>query len=75
MPKPTTYIDRYHANPDGSWEWVCYWCNEPLLVYPEDHVGAVTTKDGRFAGVQCRSCEIERKGQYGYHALEARNGQ
>jgi hypothetical protein len=74
MSKPLSYIDRYRANPDGSWEWACYWCNEPLLVHPEDEVCAVTTKAGQFAGIQCSVCEIKHKGKFARRALEAGHG-
>jgi len=63
---PQVWSNSVRNYEDGSMECACYWCNEPMLFFPEDTVAVVTTKLREFAGLQCQNCARIHVGQ---HAL------
>lgn len=58
------WASRERCYADGSWQTYCYWCADPLLVYPEDTVSAVVTAAGEFAGLQCEACKKKYAGRH-----------
>lgn len=44
------------ANKDGSVEWSCLRCGEPLLVFPGDYISVRVGDDGVVEGLLCESC-------------------
>jgi hypothetical protein len=60
---PSFWADSYRVYEDGSMECVCYWCNEPMLFFPEDSVAVVATSLREFAGVQCQKCLVKYAGR------------
>jgi hypothetical protein len=46
----------YITNTDGSVEWQCNQCYEPILLFPSDTVTAVVGEGGLVYGVLCEQC-------------------
>lgn len=53
---PDAWIDRIRVLNDGSFETECFFCNQALLVFPDDAVGVVFGPDGDVVGMQCQVC-------------------
>ena len=69
MSKAKEYLAQFTMKLDGSWEWACYWCREPLIVFPDDLIAAVHTVDGEIGGIQCSQCQAKHQGEYAEEAL------
>jgi hypothetical protein len=46
----------YIVNGDGSVEWQCHRCAEPILIYKDDVMTIVVGEGGVVAGVLCELC-------------------
>lgn len=44
------------ANKDGSVEWSCLYCGQPLLSFVGDHISVRVGDDGEVQGVLCEIC-------------------
>lgn len=66
---PQLWMKSYRENHDGSVECVCFWCNEPMLFYPEDTIAVVQTKNGEFAGLQCQKCVKDHAGRHALYPM------
>jgi hypothetical protein len=62
-PPPPFWANTFRVYEDGSMECACFWCNEPMLFFPEDHVAVVTTSIHEFAGLQCQKCVVKYAGR------------
>ena len=58
----------YITNTDGSVEWQCNECCEPILLFPKDAVTIVVGDHGVVDGVLCEPCA--RKKQSGEEATD-----
>jgi len=63
-------VKPYIANADGSVEWQCYECCEPILLFPKDAVTVVVGEAGAVDGVLCELCA--RNKQSGEEAKHGR---
>lgn len=46
----------YIVNKDGSVEWQCNTCSEPMLLFPDDAVTVIVGEGGVVSGVLCERC-------------------
>jgi hypothetical protein len=54
-------VKEYIVNGDGSVEWQCNECSEPMLLFPSDAVTVVVGERGVVAGVICERCANKRQ--------------
>jgi hypothetical protein len=50
----------YITNTDGSVEWQCSHCCEPILLFPRDAVTVVVGDGGVVDGVLCERCALKK---------------
>lgn len=50
----------YTINPDGSVEWQCLYCSEPILIYKGDAMTVVVGEVGMVDGILCTVCAKRR---------------
>jgi hypothetical protein len=60
----------YITNADGSVEWQCNECCEPILLFPKDAVTVVVGEAGAVDGVLCEPCA--RIKHFGEEAADGR---
>lgn len=52
----TKNIKPFTRNSDGSVEWQCHECSEPILMFPGDPMTVVVGEHGVVDGVLCTVC-------------------
>jgi hypothetical protein len=53
----------YITNTDGSVEWQCNECCEPILLFPKDAVTVVVGEGGVVDGVLCEPCARRKQSE------------
>lgn len=51
----------YILNSDGSVEWQCHKCSEPILIYKGDSMVVVVGERGMVDGILCNHCAKPKK--------------
>lgn len=55
-------IKPYIVNGDGSVEWQCHQCSEPILIFKGDSMVVVVGENGIVDGILCNECaKTDRK--------------
>lgn len=53
-------VKPYTVNKDGSVEWQCLDCSEPILIYKGDAMTVVVGEGGIVEGILCTVCAKRR---------------
>ena len=56
------------VNDDGSVEWQCHKCSEPLLIYKGDKMTIVVGEGGVVDGIMCTMCAKKAEAKDGRQA-------